>query len=109
MKQPTLEEVKEHFKNAKEVRCLCDRKFYDITEGINRDIHEFCSDFWIELEKVNVNLWDFENGYADIISYKEDNPVQQEFTVSFETVGGVSVTLKGCNMDNINTIINQIK
>ena len=31
-KIPTLEEVKEYFKNAKEIYCLCNEKIVDISE-----------------------------------------------------------------------------
>lgn len=72
MKTPTLEEVKEHFKNAKEVRCLVDNQIYDISdleiimddkgraEVILKDLR-YC------------RLYKFEK-YAEIISYKDTKP-----------------------------------
>lgn len=117
MKKPTLEEVKEYFKNAKEVKCLHDGRMVDLEKiNITKSIHCWLSRVWIDYtegeKEYNLMLWSEEKGYADIISYKEapkTQQKQQEFIVSFETAGGVSVVLKGCNMDNINTIVKQIK
>lgn len=117
MKEPRLEEVREYFKNAKEVKCSYYEMIVDLEEiNIIKNLHYWRSMVWIDYtegeKEYNLMLWDKEEGYADIISYKEApraQQTQQEFTVSFETVGGVSVVLKGCNMDNINTIVNQIK
>lgn len=75
MKTPTLEEVKEYFKNAKEVRCLYSRAICNITKQKARGIHlHYCS-FWVDIEdelKYSLKLWDERNGYASIISYKEE-------------------------------------
>lgn len=123
MKEPRLEEVREYFKNAKEVKCSYNGNIVDLEKvNITKNLHYWHSMVWIDYtegeNEYNLMLWDKEDGYADVISYKEapktPKPQQtqqpkQEFTVSFETVGGVSVVLKGCNMDNINTIVNQIK
>jgi hypothetical protein len=70
---PTLEEVKEHFKNAKEVRCAFTKKVIDISIEISKDIH-FCDDeYWIDNYNpiIESNLWDENLGYAEIISFKE--------------------------------------
>jgi len=64
-KIPTLEEVKEHFKNAKEVRCLGNDMVYDI-EYIGEDPLLKASAFWIG----NVLLW-WKGECAKIISYKD--------------------------------------
>ncbi len=76
MKKPTLEEVKEYFKNAKEVFCLTDNEVVDITKNITQDIHYFMDIYWIGIDHIgggDVNLW--KNGqYATIISYKETEP-----------------------------------
>lgn len=77
MKQPSLEEVKEYFKNAKTVQCICmcDGGSVDITENIETDIHEFNGGYWIDLESEHyipkgVKLWG--NGHwAKILTYKE--------------------------------------
>jgi hypothetical protein len=65
----TLPEVKEHFKNAKEVRCLADREIYEIDIESADDIAShtiWCksiNDFDVRLSKGNQ--------FAEIISYKE--------------------------------------
>lgn len=120
MKEPRFEEVIEYFKNAKEVKCLNTGIIVDLEEiNIPRKLHYWSSAYWINYTEESMlrdlKVWSEEKGYADIISYKEapktqqTQQTQQEFTVSFETVGGVSVVLKGCNMDNMNTIVKQIK
>lgn len=76
MKTPTIEEVKEYFKNAKEVRCLFDGQIFDISESeivsdkedyfeaINGKVHTYC-----RLHKKGI--------YATIISYKETEPTTE--------------------------------
>jgi hypothetical protein len=74
---PTLEEVKEYFKNAKEVKCLCNGNIIDITQNITKDFNESFYRFWIEISNhkgKQVLLWKEEKGYAEIISYKEIKP-----------------------------------
>jgi hypothetical protein len=73
MKAPTLEEVKEHFKNAKQVKCLSSDRIYDLTKiKIFRDIHEWCGGYWIDAE-VSVNNIKIVDKYdfAEILSYKK--------------------------------------
>ena len=74
MKTPTLEEVKEHFKNAKEVRCANRKKDIGIVE---LDKFKFSSRKTAIIQnpysKNWIVLWDFKNGYAEIISYKDPN------------------------------------
>ena len=43
-----LEVVKEHFKNAKEVRCLCLGIVFDMNDITERGIHEFGSAYWFD-------------------------------------------------------------
>lgn len=72
-KIPTLEEVKEYFKNAKEVRCAYDNALYDISK-IKGEI-ELYLDSYRCYDKYNeeVILWSFrQKKYAEIISYKEE-------------------------------------
>jgi len=73
MKTPSKKEVKEYFKNAKEVRCLSEKGIVDITKNIKKGIH-YCLDiYWIDIEHYNggsVNLWE-KGKYAEIISYIE--------------------------------------
>ena len=78
---PTLEEVKEYFKNAKEVRCLYKRNITDITKNISKSIficpEDKDNDFWIRISThkgMDVLLWSKERGFAEIISFKENKP-----------------------------------
>lgn len=72
MKKPTLEEVKEHFKNAKEVRCLANKIIYSFDEMTDRGIHEDCNRFWVTLKNYKSVLIQRNDEFADIISYKEE-------------------------------------
>lgn len=83
MKTPTLEEVKEYFKNAKEVRCLWDGKIYNISswklykdecgfryaENKKAENERFCGVFGIN---------DYAK-FAEIISYKDTYTVSKDF------------------------------
>jgi predicted RNA-binding protein with TRAM domain len=70
----TTEEVKEHFKNAKEVRCIADGEIYeiDIETTINYEFDNWCK----SIDNVNVKL-SKQYAFAEIISYKE-NPIQRD-------------------------------
>ena len=69
---PTLEEVKEYFKDAKEVRCLADKKdIYDIS---NLEITECDYVFLAQTKrgKPMLRVYDKdEKQFAEIISYKD--------------------------------------
>jgi hypothetical protein len=94
MKTPTLEEVKEHFKNAKQVKCLSSDRIYDLTKiKILRDIHEWHDGYWIDA-KVSVNNIKIvdECNFAEILTYKE--PVKQT----------VKELLKGSEFENLDWI-----
>ena len=76
-KTPTLEEVKEYFKNAKEVKCLCNGEIYS-TKAMIEDFYYHESNGWwfdvllFEDTRMDVFVWDeLENKFAEIISYKE--------------------------------------
>ena len=82
----TLEKVKEHFKNAKEVKCIFNGKVVDITKNITRDIHEGEFDFWIDISShdgTGVSLY-YKRGniFADIVSYKEDEILTHNIAVN---------------------------
>ena len=68
-KTPTLEEVKEYFKNVKEVR----EKNYNKIFVIDWDNVWFSEyENWCTEDEDNIRyLWNEEKGYAEIISYKE--------------------------------------
>ena len=70
MKKPTLEEVKEYFKNAKEVRCVNFKKTYLLENGFYK---EDSVGIAYEFNKKDdyIRVYSFKNGYAEIISYKD--------------------------------------
>ena len=74
MKTLTLEEVKEYFKNAKEVRCLDDNKIYSFKYMSIRGIYGTNSGFWFDTTGgIDVKLFDKGRfSYAEIISYKDE-------------------------------------
>lgn len=72
MKTPTIEQVKEHFKDAKIVRCLFSGTESDITRP-KYDIEYLEGDYWITPRKHpghNLELWSRTKGYAEIIETK---------------------------------------
>ena len=71
MKTPTLEEVKEYFKNANEVNCLYLKESYLIS---NKTIFQSYTGFWISISETrNIKVYDFDTEkYAEIISYKDE-------------------------------------
>lgn len=84
MKKPTLEEVKEYFKNAKEVRCLGSLEIFEINfETINEKNNNSTYNYWCFSKNGSwILLWSFfRENYAEIISYKDDtiNDLVDEF------------------------------
>lgn len=79
--KPTLEEVKEFFKNAKVVKCLAIMDNVDLTEiKITRDIHDWCGQYWLDYTgdiKRNLKLW-CEGEYAEIVEYKQQETMNKE-------------------------------
>lgn len=133
MKKPTLEEVREHFKDAKVVKSLFNGNIYKGRLDVN-DFHWWNNGIWCQTENLQYHLhvWCPEKGYAEIVEYKDEihpgtftksiqehhlnthkqmetNQNNTEFQLSFETVGGVDVILTGQNLDNLTTIANMIK
>jgi hypothetical protein len=72
MKEVTSEQVKEHFKYAKEVRCAYDEELMDISE-IKETINYFADGFWLDTPvkgDSNCMLYnELTNQFAPIISY----------------------------------------
>ncbi|MEL4307418.1 hypothetical protein [Joostella sp. CR20] len=66
----TIEEVKEHFKDAKVVRCLEDWDVYDVSELIE-GVHVYFNNFWVKAKGGDILLYDAKNNrLAEIIEYK---------------------------------------
>jgi len=71
---PTLQEVREYFKNAGIVKCLINGNETDISINIIREIHCDLGCFWVTIEGHkghHVQLWDENKGYAKILTYKQ--------------------------------------
>ena len=69
--KPTRDEVVEYFSAARTVRCLCYGQEVNISINIQRGIHEYNGNFWIDLKAhigTGVKLWDKDKGYAEITS-----------------------------------------
>ena len=70
MKTPSLETVKEHFKNAKVVRSVYGTEF-TMTKKLFETIHIF-SDISYHVRKMRSPcIWQKSKGYAEIIEYKK--------------------------------------
>lgn len=67
-----LEKVKEHFKNAKEVRCLYDNKIFNI--DVEGEFKEECGDIYFSFNRIQKNVSGvylyYKMDVADIFSYK---------------------------------------
>ena len=68
--KPTLEEVKEYFKDAKLVECL----FNKVITEINSEIQYYSEDneFWSNDD--DLELWNCKQGYAEIVETKSTTP-----------------------------------
>ncbi len=74
-KKPTLEEIKEYFKNAKEVKCLANLETFEINfKTINEKNNNGTDNYWCFSKNGSwILLWSFlRQNYAEIISYKEE-------------------------------------
>jgi hypothetical protein len=76
MKKPTLEEVRNHFKDAKIVKCLSSYTDINLIESdIKRWVHIYDNKFWIdfktEIDEDSILLWENGIGYAEIIKHKD--------------------------------------
>ncbi len=75
MKKPTLEEVKEHFKDALEIRCIEDHELKIKITNIDKDgsfyyTGEQPRSFGLNNDKYAI-LWNGYYGYAEITKYKD--------------------------------------
>ena len=74
MKTPTLKEVKEKYKNVKEVRCLLHKESRLINykvEFLNESREWVKGNYWLGNKEFNVLVYR-DGEYAEIISYKEE-------------------------------------
>jgi len=77
MKKPTLEEVKDYFKDAKEVKCV---NFKNIKELINGVYKEDSTGFLYEFSNDYIRLYSHKNGYSEIITYKNKNIMKSDLS-----------------------------
>lgn len=103
IKIPTLEEVKDYFKNAKEVKCLCNGEIYS-TKAMIEDFYYHESTGWwfdvllFEKARMDVFIWDVcKNKFSEIISYKEETS---------ENIGHLETTKKDSIVESV---VNQFK
>jgi len=68
----SLEQVKEHFKNAETVRCLEDNEVYDFKPN-DIGIHKFYDGYWIVTLNEEDVFISYGDELAEIISYKKAN------------------------------------
>lgn len=100
MDKPTLQEVKERFKNAKEVKCLAmeeNRLINYKVEHLNEFSEWKLGNYWLGNENYNVLAYT-DGKYAEIISYKE--PLYQltakEVVHAYENPQWFKDTFKEC-------------
>jgi len=77
MKTPKLEEVKEYFKDAKEVKCV---NFKNIKELINGVYKKDSTGFLYEFSNDYIRLYSHKNGYSEIITYKNNNIMKSDLS-----------------------------
>ena len=98
--KPTLEEVKEHFKDAKKVKCLYDNEEFNIENLLHFALS--CSDgiiFKKDNDKYRL-LYSLDSGYAEITEYKSDKPDHYE-TDSIDVIDFCKIYDLNFNMGNI--------
>ncbi len=84
MKTPTLEEVKEYFKDAESVQeSWHSKKVFELDFSL---VSKSVFDNWIQGDK-NLYLWSKEFGYAKILSYKNEYKITKEQILSLHRQG----------------------
>jgi hypothetical protein len=97
MKTPTLEEVKDYFKNAKEVRCLAFNNIINI-ENANITESERVFKSWNGSKFARLYDKDFYK-YAEIISYKESDSIVESVINQFKERSEVGIKKYGTTLD----------
>jgi len=96
LQTPTLEQVKEYFKNAKEVIGV-DSTYATFKFQDERGIHEHNNSFWVFAENGNCLLWSSNSKkYANIISSKDELETPNHYDNSKGTLYKVA-TERGWN------------
>jgi len=68
MDKPTLQEVKEYFKNAKEVKSTFGKTFNYLK---SKNLHLWNGAYFVSYKNEDYCIWDKWTGFSEIISYKE--------------------------------------
>jgi len=111
MKTPTLEEVQEHFKNAKVIKSLFQSvQGNPLTGCFNPNtFHTFRKEYWVDniAGEICYNVWSPKEGYAEILEYKENT--KREYKVTFESESGCLVLIEGNSLEKLKEIADLIK
>lgn len=94
MKTPTLEEIKEYFKNAKEVKDRYDDTIFELSEIIEGH----CKNTYMDKNSLNT-VWSKSRGYAEIISYKDTKP--QHYPQGYDVIDFVKDNELNFNEGNV--------
>lgn len=93
MKKPSLEEVKEYFKNAETIECIGSGLMYNLSRFQNLYLGENCfedGNYYFSKEKDPKNnsdyvlCWSKSKGYSKILTYKESK--EETFVISREQI-----------------------
>ena len=71
---PTLEEVKEHFKDAKIVESSLSGTVVDIDNDTLKGIHLWNNEYFFGERGKCIVVWSIKDGYSEIIEYKQETP-----------------------------------
>lgn len=109
MEKPTVEQIKKHFENAKEVRCLLNNKVYKLNTINDYSVQGSLWGYTFDNE--GILLYDPLQGYAEIISPHETKEVdvkalKKHLGDIYDTTPS-QVTPK--NINEINVIFDEVK
>jgi hypothetical protein len=106
MEKPTLQEVKEYFKNAEKVRGL-DLTMATFSKADFRGIHHWGGDYWICAEYGNCLIYESDtNRYAKILSHKQEpktDPIVESVVKQFQERSEVGIKKYGTTLAENNT------
>lgn len=76
MKKPSLEKIKEKYKNAEVVACLSTGEYENISQDITEYFNFWDESWWIRTKTSSrghgsIELWNKEKGFAGIVTYKK--------------------------------------
>lgn len=72
MKIPSKQEVLEHFKNAKTIRCFVDKLEHEYDPYIRNGLHIWAGDWWMDSENNSHQIWNENEGYTEIIETNQE-------------------------------------